>query len=535
MKNRIKGFPIAVFMALAVYIAPTMALVDPEAALTPLLARDHVSKAEDLSHVPDPFEEVHILIQQLIEKKGAVSITIAVAKDGKMLWEQGYGWADREKKIRAVPDTIYHLASISKAMTATGLMVLVERGAIDLDRPANDYLGEEKLIAHLGNADDATIRRLMYHTAGLPMYWNFFDLEGPHRRPPIQESISRYGILVTAPGETYTYSNFGYGLIDHIISRVSQKDYAEFMAEEVFAPLGMKHSSVQTDSSVHANIAQMYAAGKKPIPPYDFDHRGASAVLSSVRDLLRFGMFHSKNPLPDQKAILKNSTIDRLHSETYAQLPNLKDQIGFDYLLGSFAGLDYGEYRIEATTGSMPGAVSRLALVPSENIVTAVLTNGDNIDLWEVEKAVLEALLPGLEGIDKGQSEKASEKTEYDPDPPEAFLGIWSGSLKTPGGSLPVKLAVAQGKKTRLQINGRSATQLKIATPLGEMGFQGNSFRALFMLRITTPDAMRAPHILLLECRRRKEHLTGYVAAVATNQKFCLPYWIQLTRGKEQD
>jgi hypothetical protein len=190
---------------------------------------------------------------------------------------------------------------------------------------------------------------------------------------------------------------------------------------------------------------------------------------------------------------------------------------------------------MEVTTGSMPGAESRLTLVPSENIVTAVLTNGDNIDLWEIEKAVLEALLPGLEEKVKSQNEKSSEGPNFSPNPSEAFLGTWSGSLKTHARTLPATLTISKKEKIRLEINGRSAIQLKIATPLGEMGFQDNLFKALFMLGITTPDAARAPHILLLECRHGRDRLTGYAAAVAMNQTFCLPYWIELTRANEEN
>ena len=183
----------------------------------------------------------------------------------------------------------------------------------------------------------------------------------------------------------------------------------------------------------------------------------------------------------------------------------------------------------------MPGAVSRLALVPSENIVTAVLSNGDNIDLWEIEKAVLGALLPGFEEKTQSQSEKTSEGIKFSPDPPETFTGIWSGGLKTQTRSLPMKLTIAKNKKIRLEIDGRSATQFKMATPLGEMGFHDNAFKALFMLRLRTPSAMRSPHILLLDCRHRIDRLTGYVAVIAMNQTFCLPYWIELSRVNEKD
>ena len=97
----------------------------------------------------------------------------------------------------------------------------------------------------------------------------------------MDESIWRYGLLVTAPGETYNYSNLGYGILDYIISRIAGKDYSDFMREEVFEPLAMTRTSVQVDVSSTNDVAQMYDSNKQAIAPYDFDHRGASAVLSS--------------------------------------------------------------------------------------------------------------------------------------------------------------------------------------------------------------------------------------------------------------
>ena len=157
VKDRIKGFHILFFIFIALF------LLSPQMTSALLKAEDKAAQSENPPVVPKAFKDVHSLILKLLEKRKVPSITIAVAKDGEILWEQGYGWANREKKIKTTPDTEYHLASISKAMTATGLMVLVERGLVDLDRPANEYLGEAKLVARMGNADDATVRRLLFH------------------------------------------------------------------------------------------------------------------------------------------------------------------------------------------------------------------------------------------------------------------------------------------------------------------------------------------------------------------------------------
>ena len=91
------------------------------------------------------FEEVRHRIEQILVADGLPSISVAVAKDGKIIWERGFGWADREKRIPATEHTMYSLASITKPITATGLMVLVEHSLVDMDQPVNRYLESTQL------------------------------------------------------------------------------------------------------------------------------------------------------------------------------------------------------------------------------------------------------------------------------------------------------------------------------------------------------------------------------------------------------
>src|SRR5579862_6794215 len=102
------------------------------------------------------------------------SVAVGVALGNTILWEEGFGWADREKLIQATPHTLYSLASISKPITATGLMVLCERGLLHLDHPVNDYLGDDGLHAWVGSVDAATVRLVANHTSGLPLHYHFF-------------------------------------------------------------------------------------------------------------------------------------------------------------------------------------------------------------------------------------------------------------------------------------------------------------------------------------------------------------------------
>src|SRR5438046_918929 len=167
------------------------------------------------------FSAVRDLIRARLVEQVIPSLAVAVAREGEILWEEGFGWADRENRVPATEHTIYSLASISKPITATGLMVLKEQGKIALDQPINDYLGEAKLNARVGDAAGATVRRVANHTSGLPLHWQFFYADEPYRRPTMDETILRYGNLVTIPGEKSQYSNLGFGILDYAMSRAA--------------------------------------------------------------------------------------------------------------------------------------------------------------------------------------------------------------------------------------------------------------------------------------------------------------------------
>jgi CubicO group peptidase (beta-lactamase class C family) len=112
----------------------------------------------------DQFDGIRAEIQRRLVQQSVPSVTVAVARGERILWEEGFGWADREDRLRATPHTPYTLGSISKPITATALMVLVERKVLALDKPINDYLGDAKVRARVGDASQATLQRVAQHT-----------------------------------------------------------------------------------------------------------------------------------------------------------------------------------------------------------------------------------------------------------------------------------------------------------------------------------------------------------------------------------
>jgi len=480
----------------------------------------------------DGFAGVERRIQREMVDSGIPSVAIAVARHGEVLWEEAYGWADRERRIAATEHTMYSQASVSKPMTATGLMVLVERGTVDLDTPINRYLAADSQVkVWIGSPEEVTVRRVANHTAGLPRHENFYRSEEAYPRPPMEESIRRYGNVVAPPGERYRYSNFGYGILDHLIERLSGLTFADFMRREVFLPLGMTRTSVDIGPGLGDSAAVRYAEDGVPIPFYDFDHRGASAVYSSVHDLVRFGMFHLKQRQPDRKAILSDESIDAMQAPTADMAivgtadRNLRP--GSKYGIGWVIDDDDLGHRI-SHGGGMGGAATKLLMLPREGIVIAAAANTFCPLPYTIERDVLSALLPGYaDKLAERDNEPSRPQTSVGPDvrPIRELLGDWRGTVHTYQKDLPLTLSF----KPSGDVHARLGEQL--ATLLNDVEFRDGRLTGKMCGSIGTADASRRPHHPLhhleVDLKLRGDVLNGVVTAIAGN---ALGHWVELKK-----
>jgi CubicO group peptidase (beta-lactamase class C family) len=466
------------------------------------------------------FDSVREFIKQQLTERSFPSIAVAVARDGQIIWEEAFGWADRENRVPATPHTIYSLASISKPITATGLMVLKERGRIDLDRPINEYLGEAKIAVRVGNPAEATVRRVANHTSGLPLHYQFFYEDEPYRVPSRDETIRRYGNCVTAPGERFQYSNLGYGILDYVIARVSGRSYADFMREEVFLPLGLTHTSVDIGPGLEKHQAVRYGTDGLPIPFYNFDHPGGSAVYASAHDLVRFGMFHLKAHLSDQKAILKDETMDEMQKAT------IETGNKSGYGVGWSTGESPGGHRSVAHGGGMGGVSTLLQLYPAEKIAIVVLGNASSNLPGQVMERIVAVLLPDAARKPGAQNQPAPEQVFK---PSSELLGAWQGKVHTYKEELPFTLAFQPNG----DVHARLGTQLK--TLLNRVGFGDGYLRGSFTGDIGTEDANRTRYVLSLSLKLRGDVLNGAVTAQSLPGRRvgnALTYWVELKKGE---
>jgi CubicO group peptidase (beta-lactamase class C family) len=464
------------------------------------------------------FDSVREFIKQQLTERRLPSIAVAVARDGQIIWEEAFGWADTDKRVPATPNTMYSLASISKPITATGLMILKERGRIELDRPINEYLGEAKIAVRVGNPSEATVRRVANHTAGLPLHYQFFYEDESYRAPSRDETIRRYGNSVTAPGERFQYSNLGYGILDHVITRVSGRSYADFMREEVFLPLGLTHMSVNIGPGLEKNQAVRYSGDGTPIPFYDFDHPGGSAVYASAHDLVRFGMFHLKAHLSDQKAILKDETIDEMQKATSEMGPNAGYGIG--WITNENPG---GRRRVEHS-GGMGGVSTLLRLYPAEKIAIVALGNASSNLPGQVMDRIVAVLFPEA-ARNPGAQNQTPQLQDFKPS--NELLGAWQGKVQTYKGELGFKLLFQPDGDVHVKLGTQLTTLLN--RPQFKDGYLSGSFAG----DIGTEDANRTRYLLQLSLKLRGVVLNGAMTAQSMPGRRvgnALTHWVELKK-----
>jgi CubicO group peptidase (beta-lactamase class C family) len=483
---------------------------------------------------PMDFGNIKQQIREALKERNIASLALAVAKDGETIWEDGFGWANRESRLRSDAHTPYSLASISKPITATALMTLVEKGQVDLDAPINEYLGNAKLVAHVGvargdqggmgpkeAADQATVRRIANHTSGLSLHYQFFHADEPWRRPPMDLSTLRYGHLVRIPGERYVYANFGYGLIDYVIERVSGQPFGTYLKNEVFDPLGMTRSGLGIGPNLKPYAAERYDLNGKPISFYDFDHPGASAVFCSAHDLIRFAQLHLKSTRIDQQSVLSDASIDEMQTATTSTNPN--DGYGIGWRIVP----DNHGYRTVNHDGSMGGVRTRLMLVPDEKLAVAVLCNASNGLPVEIADAILSECLEGY---------KASVKPPIDNDaldgpppfsPHPALQGVWSGQIHTYSGKIPVQITIPEAGPVLVRLSD------DLQTVLNDPTFDDDRLRGSAFGDIQTDDAAKRPYTLTFDLNLRWNVLNGSVSAISNpGPKLgnALSHWCELEK-----
>lgn len=293
-------------------------------------------------------------------------LAVAVAFEGKVVWSEGFGYADLEaKRPMSASTTRFRIASVSKTLTAAGLMRLVERGLVDLDAPVQQYVPDFPVKKE----GVITTRLLAGHLAGIRHYRGREPfLNQPFATVQAGLAIFRDDDLVSAPGAKFNYTTYGYSLIAAVMESATHRDFLDIMQTEVFAPLGMSHTRPDRAGAVDPDRTQFYkgsqAEGFLIEDPIDSSYKWAGGgFLSTAEDLVVFGSALL------QPGFLKEESLTQLFTPQQPQEGKGSYGIGWMVTKSKTGQTSY------LHTGAQQGASTLLMIRPEAKVVIAILCN----------------------------------------------------------------------------------------------------------------------------------------------------------------
>ncbi len=314
-------------------------------------------------------------------------LTISVVQNGRLILAKGYGLARTDPPQPVVADqTLFRIASISKTITFSAVMQLVEKGLLDLNADIENIVDDVRIEDRFG---PITMVDLMTHSAGFEdAYLGFFFADSLETDHSLTDYLNQYAPhRVRPPGEQIVYSNFGVSMAGKVVESVSGEDFADYTDAHIFQPLGMTRSSFREypnqsvdgylDPELEKDRAIGYRWAGGSFTAYDqfFQHRGmypAGSVSSTATDMAVFMLAHLNGGAIDGKRILAADTVDQMHTRLRSNADGIQGNAH-----GFWSGQIQGYKTIEHD-GYIFGFFSTMVLVPELGLGVFASTNGDS-------------------------------------------------------------------------------------------------------------------------------------------------------------
>lgn len=339
--------------------------------------------------VPAELQRLDATVERVRSQFDVPGIAVAVVKDGQVVLERGYGVRELGKPAPVEADTLFAIASNTKAFTATSLNLLAEQGKLKMDDRVIDHLPSFRMSDPYVTGE-MRIRDLLAHRSGLSLgagdllFW-------PTTTYSNAEVVERLGKVPLKAGfrDRYAYDNILYAVAQQVIEKVSGQSYADFLQQHIFTPVGMTGTRFNAD---HLQPGDKAATGHarfdftdlRTVAPLTWSNNaGAGGVYSSVHDMARWmqvqlaqGRLEDGTPLftpKTQQAMWQMITPQGVPEPSVPQLAAARPNFA-----GYGEGWSLSDYRGEKLvwhTGGWPGMVSRVTLVPGRNLGVVVLTN----------------------------------------------------------------------------------------------------------------------------------------------------------------
>jgi len=376
-------------------------------------------------------EYITWLIQKEMKGNDVTGLSIALVDDQRVVWAQGFGYADEANRVPATPDTIYRVGSISKLFTATAAMQLVEQGKLDIDKPLSTCLPEFSVKSRFPDAGPITPRTLMTHHSGLPSDF----LKGMWTKNPepftnvvnlIRDEYAQY-----PPDFVFSYSNLGVSLLGNAVERIAGRPYASHMDEAVLRPLGMNYSSFSARSDTASPMAKGYRKGKETEEPMLRDVP-AGGLHTSVLDLSRFMEMVFARGRAGERRILREETLAEMLRPQNGGVPLDHDfRTGLGWMLTEVGIENAG--KVAWHDGATLVYRSQLIILPEQKLGVVVLSNSATAGTV-VHKVASEALKLALEAKTGIRQPERNKPVERDIGLSAKERSEWAGTTPPPSG-----------------------------------------------------------------------------------------------------
>ena len=405
--------------------------------LKPLRAFEQLklSSNTDYSSVIKTTKQLLPIAMALKNNPGA---SIALLDGERIVWAEGFGYTDRSQKVRVTADTLFHVGSISKSFTALGILKAVDKGLLALDDPVKKHLPWFSIKSHgvTAKAESITIRQLLSHHSGLGTWSPLGNPCDPHYHTRTFEEVvksTRDSWLKFPAGERFEYSNQGIDLAGYTLEVTSGKPFADYMREELLAPLGMALSTFdQAKATQKENCALGYMS-KRPVPIVNgivMPLKASGGLFASANDLAQFVIFNLRGGASNSSQIIP----ERLLQEMYA--PQLTARNHFSgYGLGIYKAIQNDTIRL-SHGGFGYGISAHYRFLPEHRIGVVLLTNQDTAhNAPDLASRVIELMLAAKLGtVPKNKPITVSDKLPGSVD--ESELRRFEGTYLLYGGIL---------------------------------------------------------------------------------------------------
>lgn len=337
-------------------------------------------------------DALRVFIPRVMKLEGTPGLNIAVAVDGKVIWEEGFGYADIDRKIPMTSSTVTHSGSMGKTYVATAVMQLVERGIIGLDDPIGKYITDIRIVNPLGPRE-ITVRDLLTHRAGLTSNSAGATFDSPEplgdrlRKVYASPTMESYGGTLAARwtakvGEKWQYSNIGIATLGYLVQVTNPEKltFSEYVQRHIMNPLGMRSSqypAVQDAAHVKPEIMARFSKGyatlgamQIPTPTIYFADFPAGTAVLTPSDHLRLLLAYMGNGTYNGYQLLKPETV-RLMLTPQAKTVG-DEQVGLVWFLKN---IDKPDYNFSHGGSHMYGWMNDFRAYPNQKLAFAIFTN----------------------------------------------------------------------------------------------------------------------------------------------------------------